>query len=82
MPLVLGRALPLAVQGAHDERPLDGLGRRRHRHLDLRRPVHTRSITGNLITGIFATLLALAAASAARDNDTNRHGPATRAGTR
>ncbi|MFD3808534.1 hypothetical protein ACFWTC_34310, partial [Streptomyces sp. NPDC058619] len=29
-------------------------------------------------TGPIATLLALAAASAARDNDTNRHGPGTR----
>ncbi|MFF4392206.1 SPW repeat protein [Streptomyces sp. NPDC001552] len=34
---------------------------------------HTRSITSNLITGAIATLLALAAASAARDHDTNRH---------
>ncbi|MEU9419024.1 SPW repeat protein [Streptomyces sp. NPDC048272] len=39
---------------------------------------HTRSITSNLITGVIATLLALAAASAARDNDTNRQGPGTR----
>ncbi|MFD3870226.1 SPW repeat protein [Streptomyces sp. NPDC058623] len=39
---------------------------------------HTRSITSNLITGVIATILALAAASAARDNDTNRHGPGTR----
>ncbi|MGW2787742.1 SPW repeat protein [Streptomyces populi] len=40
---------------------------------------HTRSITSNLITGAVATLLALAAASAARDHDTahgadNLHG--------
>lgn len=33
---------------------------------------HTRSITSNLITGVIATLLALAAASAARDHDTRR----------
>ncbi|MFD6891117.1 SPW repeat protein [Streptomyces sp. NPDC059957] len=33
---------------------------------------HTRSITSNLITGAIATLLALAAASGARDHDT-RH---------
>ncbi|MEV7442887.1 SPW repeat protein [Streptomyces sp. NPDC091204] len=39
---------------------------------------HTRSITSNLITGALATLLALAAASGARDKDTHRHGPATR----
>ncbi|MEV7442578.1 SPW repeat protein [Streptomyces sp. NPDC091204] len=39
---------------------------------------HTRSITSNLITGALATLLALAAASAARDSETNRHGPGTR----
>ncbi|WUC68424.1 SPW repeat protein [Streptomyces sp. NBC_00667] len=37
----------------------------------------TRSITSNLIVGAIATLLALAAASAARDNDT-RHGPGAR----
>ncbi|OEJ35166.1 SPW repeat protein [Streptomyces subrutilus] len=34
---------------------------------------HTRSITTNLITGAIATLLALAAASGARDHDTRRH---------
>ncbi|MFE2914815.1 SPW repeat protein [Kitasatospora indigofera] len=34
----------------------------------------TRSITSNLITGAIATLLALAAASAARDRDTTRPG--------
>lgn len=39
---------------------------------------HTRSITSNLITGAIATLLALAAASAARDTDPNRHGSGTR----
>ncbi|MGW7458410.1 SPW repeat protein [Streptomyces sp. NPDC054797] len=39
---------------------------------------HTRSITSNLITGAVATLLALAAASAARDSATGRHGPGTR----
>ncbi|WP_327732777.1 SPW repeat protein [Streptomyces nojiriensis] len=39
---------------------------------------HTRSITSNLITGAIATLLALAAASAARDHDTNRHNPGSR----
>ncbi|WP_052680708.1 SPW repeat protein [Streptomyces sp. NRRL F-4428] len=39
---------------------------------------HTRSITSNLITGVLATLLALAAASAARDSETGRHGPGTR----
>ncbi|MEV6552860.1 SPW repeat protein [Streptomyces sp. NPDC051597] len=37
---------------------------------------HTRSITSNLITGALATLLALAAASAARDN-TSRRGSGT-----
>ncbi|MFF7206148.1 SPW repeat protein [Streptomyces sp. NPDC008141] len=35
---------------------------------------HTRSITSNLITGVIATLLAVAAASAARGHDANRHG--------
>ncbi|WP_030964436.1 SPW repeat protein [Streptomyces sp. NRRL S-378] len=39
---------------------------------------HTRSITSNLITGILATLLALAAASGARDHDTDRQGPPSR----
>ncbi|MFD3872139.1 SPW repeat protein [Streptomyces sp. NPDC058623] len=39
---------------------------------------HTRFITSNLISGVITTLLVLAAASAARDNDTNRHGPGTR----
>ncbi|MGW6782673.1 SPW repeat protein [Streptomyces sp. NPDC054987] len=39
---------------------------------------HTRSITSNLITGVLATLLALAAASAARDSETGRHGPGAR----
>ena len=34
----------------------------------------TRSITSNLITGAIATLLALAAASAARDRDTTHRG--------
>ncbi|GAA3389856.1 hypothetical protein GCM10017752_16030 [Streptomyces roseoviridis] len=38
----------------------------------------TRSITSNLITGAVATLLALAAASAARDKDSGRHGSGTR----
>jgi hypothetical protein len=33
---------------------------------------HPRSITSNLITGAIATLLALAAASAARDHTDNR----------
>lgn len=41
---------------------------------------HTRSITSNLITGVIATLLALAAASAARDRTDNSRG--TRSGTR
>ncbi|MFD9597354.1 SPW repeat protein [Kitasatospora sp. NPDC059973] len=35
---------------------------------------HTRSITSNLITGAVATLLALAAASAARDRSATRPG--------
>ncbi|MEU0038334.1 SPW repeat protein [Streptomyces sp. NPDC006333] len=35
---------------------------------------HTRSITSNLITGVIATLLAIAAASAARGHADNRHG--------
>ncbi|MFD9520713.1 SPW repeat protein [Streptomyces sp. NPDC059979] len=39
---------------------------------------NARSITSNLITGAIATLLALAAASAARDHNTTRHGPASR----
>ncbi|MEU8843158.1 SPW repeat protein [Streptomyces roseus] len=39
---------------------------------------HTRSITSNLITGAIATLLALIAASAARDSDSDRHGPGIR----
>ncbi|MFE5114096.1 SPW repeat protein [Streptomyces sp. NPDC056663] len=41
---------------------------------------HTRSITSNLITGVIATLLALAAASAARDRTDNPR--ATRPGAR
>ncbi|MFE2537279.1 SPW repeat protein [Streptomyces sp. NPDC059371] len=41
---------------------------------------HTRSITSNLITGVIATLLALAAASAARDHDTTRGGTDNRHG--
>ncbi|MET8421902.1 SPW repeat protein, partial [Streptomyces sp. NPDC005134] len=40
---------------------------------------HTRSIISNLITGVIATLLALAAASAARDRTDNR---GTRPGAR
>ena len=36
---------------------------------------HTRSIISNLITGVIATLLALAAASAARDRTDNARGP-------
>ncbi|MFD6181783.1 SPW repeat protein [Streptomyces goshikiensis] len=39
---------------------------------------HTRSITSNLITGVIATLLALVAASAARDDDTDRRGSGAR----
>ncbi|MFH9799598.1 SPW repeat domain-containing protein [Streptomyces virginiae] len=39
---------------------------------------HTRSITNNLITCILATLFALAAASGARDHDTNGQSPASR----
>ncbi|MEU0788180.1 SPW repeat protein [Streptomyces sp. NPDC006173] len=35
---------------------------------------HTRSITSNLITGAIATVLALAAASATRDNNDRSHG--------
>ncbi|MER5312952.1 SPW repeat protein [Streptomyces sp. NPDC002773] len=42
---------------------------------------HTRSITSNLITGAVATLLALAAASAARDRGDNRHGARSRRST-
>ncbi|MEU9298637.1 SPW repeat protein [Streptomyces sp. NPDC048266] len=42
---------------------------------------HTRSITSNLITGAVATLLALAAASAARDRADNRHGARNRRST-
>ncbi|WP_225799987.1 SPW repeat protein [Streptomyces sp. NK15101] len=38
---------------------------------------HTRSITSNLITGAIATLLALAAASAARDRTGTRRGSPT-----
>ncbi|MFE2586918.1 SPW repeat protein [Streptomyces sp. NPDC059378] len=42
---------------------------------------HTRSITSNIITGVIATLLALAAASVARDRTHTSHrgtGPAAR----
>ncbi|WP_030768245.1 SPW repeat protein [Streptomyces sp. NRRL F-2664] len=39
---------------------------------------HTRSITSNLITGALATLLALAAASGARDHDTGSRGSGAR----
>ncbi|MFC8956095.1 SPW repeat protein [Streptomyces sp. NPDC057101] len=42
---------------------------------------HTRSITSNLITGAVATLLALAAASAARDRGDKRHGARNRRST-
>ncbi|GGT79197.1 MULTISPECIES: SPW repeat protein [Streptomyces] len=41
----------------------------------------TRSITSNLIIGVIATLLALAAASAARDRTGNRRGPGAREGS-
>ncbi|MEU1098511.1 SPW repeat protein, partial [Streptomyces sp. NPDC005877] len=40
----------------------------RSRAAETRRVTDARSITSNLITGALATLLALAAASAARDN--------------